>query len=90
MLYNKEIETLPLHQLRKLQSKRFVEQVHYIYRNQKFYKKLWDQNGININSIKSIEDVMRFPFTYKDDLHNNYPFGLLAAPHQDILRIHCS
>jgi phenylacetate-CoA ligase len=61
-----------------------------MYHNQEFYKKLWNESSINIRNVKSIEDVSRFPFTYKDDLHNNYPFGLLAVPQQDILRIHCS
>ncbi len=90
MIYNPEIETIPLSKLRKLQSERFVKLVNYMYRNQPFYKKAWDEKGIDISKIKSIEDIVQFPFTQKDDLRNNYPFDLFAAPQDQVSRIHCS
>ena len=90
MIYNTEIETMPHNKMRKLQSQRFVELVQYLYRNQPFYKKQWDEKGVDVNKIKSIRDITRFPFTCKDDLRNNYPFGMLAVPQPEVNRIHCS
>jgi phenylacetate-CoA ligase len=90
MIYNPHIETLRLPELRKLQSKRFIDLIQFMYHRQPFYKKQWDENGIDIHKIKSIDDIAQFPFTYKDDLRNNYPFGLFAVPHSEIIRIHCS
>src|SRR5215813_4459488 len=90
MIYNNDIETLPLFKLRKLQSERFIRLVNYMYKNQPFYKNLWDENGIDIASVKSIEDIVLFPFTNKDDLRNSYPFKLFAVPASQINRIHCS
>lgn len=90
MIYNPAIETMPLSNLRKLQTERFINLINRVYRNQPFYKKLWDEQGINISTIKSIDDIVRFPFTAKNDLRNNYPFGLLAVPQEEVVRIHCS
>ncbi|HNP22207.1 MAG TPA: phenylacetate--CoA ligase [Panacibacter sp.] len=90
MYFNERIETMPVNALRKIQSEKLVQQLQYMYRNQPFYKKLWDEKNININKIKSIHDIQLLPLTTKDDLRNNYPFGLFAAPHEDIIRIHCS
>lgn len=90
MIYNSDIETLPLPKLRKLQSDRLIELVKFMYANQAFYKKQWDEQGIDIAKIKSIEDLSLFPFTKKEDLRNNYPFGLFALPNEEIVRIHCS
>ena len=90
MIYNNEIETMPLSKLRKLQSERFARLVNYMYNNQSFYKRLWDEKRIDVSKIKGIEDIVRFPFTYKNDLRDNYPFGLFAVPASHISRIHCS
>jgi phenylacetate-CoA ligase len=90
MIYNPHIETLQQPELRKLQSKRFTDLIQFMYHNQPFYKKQWDENGIDIHKVKSIDDIAQFPFTYKDDLRNNYPFGLIAVPQSEIIRIHCS
>lgn len=90
MYFDQTIETLPINALRALQSERFVELVQYMYRNQPFYKNLWDEHGIAVKKIRSIEDIHLFPFTTKEDLRNNYPFGILAVPQEQIARIHCS
>ncbi|HRH61652.1 MAG TPA: phenylacetate--CoA ligase, partial [Chitinophagaceae bacterium] len=90
MMFNEAIETLSIDKLRKLQSERFVALVRYMYSHQPFYKQKWDEHGIDISSIKGIHDIVRFPFTHKDDLRSNYPFGLFAVPHHEISRIHCS
>lgn len=90
MYFNERIETLPVNALRKMQSERLVQQLQYMYGNQSFYKKLWNEKNINIKKIKSIHDIHLLPLTTKDDLRKNYPFGLFAAPQQEIIRIHCS
>lgn len=88
--FNTDIETMPLPALRRLQSERLVQLVQYMYRNQPFYKQQWDAHGIDIARVRSIEDITRFPFTTKNDLRNQYPFGFVAVPQQQVARIHCS
>ena len=73
-----------------LQSKRLVELVKYVYENVEFYRKRMDEYGIKPSDIKGIEDIDKLPYTTKDDLRDTYPFGLFAAPHSDIVRIHAS
>lgn len=90
MLFQPDIETLPLPRLRELQSKRFVQLVRYMYKHQPFYRKVWDEKGVPLSRIKSIEDIRHFPFTYKSDLRDTYPFGLFAMPVEKIVRIHAS
>jgi phenylacetate-CoA ligase len=88
--YNPDIETMPLPQLRQLQSERLHYLVRYLYERVPFYKKQWDEAGIDPASIRHIEDIRRLPFTRKDDLRQNYPFDLFAVPQQEIVRIHAS
>jgi phenylacetate-CoA ligase len=88
--YNKEIETLPLAKLRNLQNERLREQVAYVYDRVPFYKKQLDEHGIAPAAIKGVEDLYLLPFTKKHDLRDNYPFGLLAMPVDQMSRIHCS
>ncbi|MEZ5009062.1 MAG: phenylacetate--CoA ligase [Chitinophagales bacterium] len=76
--------------LKKLQDRRFKQLVDYMYTHQDFYKNGWDQANINVKSIDSVEAIEQFPFTYKDDLRNNYPLGLLACEKEEVVRIHCS
>lgn len=90
MYFNERIETMPVNALRKMQSERLLQQLQYMYRNQPFYKKLWNEKNINVKKIKSIQDIHLLPLTTKDDLRKNYPFGFFAAPQKEITRIHCS
>lgn len=90
MIFNPAIEQLPKVELRKLQSQRMMELVDYMYHHQPFYKQTWDAVGIDINEVNSISDLPIFPLTKKEDLRNQYPFGLQAVPPSQILRIHCS
>ena len=90
MFYNEDIETLPLDQLRKLQDERLVKLVHRLYTQIPFYKKLFDEKGIQPTSIKGVGDLHRLPFTHKEDLRDHYPFGLLAVPMKEVVRIHAS
>jgi phenylacetate-CoA ligase len=89
-MFNKELETLELNKLRKLQSERLVKLVNTVYKKVPFYKKKFDAAGISPKDIKSIHDIHKLPFTKKTDLRDNYPFGFLTLPESDLARIHCS
>lgn len=89
-MYQKEIETLPVEELRKLQSERLVKLVNRVYDKVPFYKKQLDAHGVHPRDITSIEDLNKLPFTQKTDLRDQYPFGFLAVPQSDLSRIHCS
>ena len=90
MIYQPAIETMPVPQLRALQSERFVQLVRYMYERQPFYRRQWDAHGIDPRSVKSIDDIARFPFTVKTHLRDEYPFGLMAVPPSELIRIHAS
>ena len=85
--YQPEIETMPLEQLQALQSERLVKQVKYVYDNVKFYRDKMDEMGVKPEDIKGIDDLHKLPFITKDDLRDQYPYGLLAVPLKDCVRI---
>jgi phenylacetate-CoA ligase len=89
-IYNPEAETMPKDRLRELQSERLVRTVKRVYENVPAYRKKFDEAGVRPEDIKSIEDLTKLPFTYKQDLRDNYPYGLFAVPMDDIVRIHAS
>ena len=89
-LYNKRIETMPLEQLRLLQSERLVALVARLYKNVPFYRKQFEKIGLEPGDVKSIDDLYKIPFTSKMDLRDNYPFQLFAKPMSQINRIHAS
>ncbi len=88
--YNKEAETLPREKLRALQGERLRATVKRVYENNRVYKKKFDDAGIRPEDVRSVDDLKRLPFTYKQDLRDNYPFGLFSAPMDDVVRIHAS
>src|SRR5215217_5076800 len=90
MLFNPDIEKLPLDQLRRLQNEKLRQLVPLMYRTIPFYKKLFDENGLTPNDIQTVEDLPKLPFTYKAALRDNYPFGLFTRPRQELARLHCS
>ena len=77
-------------EMKKLQSERLVKLVKYVYENVEFYRKRMDEAGVKPEDIKSIDDIVKLPYTTKTDLRDTYPFGLFAAPKSDIVRIHAS
>ena len=85
--YQPEIETMPLNQLQKLQSERLTEQVKFVYDNVKFYHDKMDEAGVKPEDIKGIDDLYKLPFITKDDLRDQYPYGLLGVPLKDCVRI---
>uniref|UniRef100_UPI003D7D1F79 phenylacetate--CoA ligase family protein n=1 Tax=Butyricicoccus sp. TaxID=2049021 RepID=UPI003D7D1F79 len=85
--YQPEIETMPVDQLKALQSERLVAQVKYVYDNVEFYRNKMDEAGVKPEDIHGIEDLHLLPFITKDDLKDQYPYGLLAKPLADCVRI---
>lgn len=88
--FNKDLETLPLDKLRKLQNERLQHQIRNVYNKVAYYKQQLDENGIKPSDIKTVNDLHKLPFTKKSALRDNYPFGLFTVPVQDTVRLHCS
>ena len=86
--YQKDIETMPVEDIKALQSERLVKQVKHVYENVEYYRNLMDQKGVKPDDIKGIEDLYKLPFITKDDLREAYPYGMLATNLKDCVRIH--
>ncbi len=86
--YQKEIETMPVSEMKKLQSEKLVKQVKHVYENVPYYRNLMDEKGVKPEDIKGIEDLHKLPFLSKADLRDAYPYGLLAKPLSECVRIH--
>ena len=82
-----KIECMSRDEMSALQSERLVKQVKNVYENVEFYRKKMDDLGVEPGDIKGIEDINKLPFTTKEDLRDNYPFGLLAVPQEKIVRV---
>lgn len=87
--WEEEIETMGRSELEKLQLERLKQTVAQAS-NSPYYKKLFADKGLSVDSIQSLDDLKKFPFTTKDDLRNNYPFGLMAVPQDEVVRLHSS
>ena len=88
--WEEEIETMPREELHKLQLRRLRKTIG-IAANSPYYKQVFQKHGITADSIRSIEDIRKIPFTTKADMRANYPFGLVAGNmHEDGVRIHSS
>ena len=83
--YQKEIETMPVEELKKLQSEKLVKQVKHVYENVPYYRALMDEKGVKPEDIHGIEDLHFLPFLTKSDLRDAYPYGLLAVPPEDYI-----
>ncbi|MGX9366146.1 phenylacetate--CoA ligase family protein [Desulfoplanes sp. PS50] len=90
MMYDVERETMPREELEALQTSRLTYLVDKLYHNVPFYREKFKEQGIKPEQIKSIKDLKYLPFTEKQDLRNNYPYGLFATPKENIVRIHAS
>lgn len=88
--YDKARECMDREELRNLQSELLVKEVKYAYENTPLYKRKFDKIGLKPEDIKGVEDVKFIPFTTKDDFRENYPFGMFAAPMENIVRLHAS
>ena len=85
--YQEEIETMPYEQMRALQSERLCRQVRHVWDNVPYYRSLMEQKGLTPDDIQGVEDLHKLPFLKKDDLRDQYPYGLLAKPLSDCVRI---
>ena len=90
MIWNKEIECMSQDKMRTLQTARLKELVNRVYANVPFYRKKMDELGVKPSDIQTLDDIVKLPFTNKQDLRDNYPFGLFAVPMKEIVRIHGS
>ncbi len=90
MFYNEEFETLPREALRALQIKRLQQVLQRVYHTVGHYKKSLDAARVKPDDIKSLTDLHKLPFITRQDLQNNYPFGLFAVPMSSVVRLHAS
>jgi phenylacetate-CoA ligase len=81
---------MPRRRLEELQLERLRALVDYCYRNVEFYHRRLSEAGVTADKIKTLSDVQYIPYTTKDDLRDNYPFGMFSVPIKDIVRIHAS
>ncbi len=90
MIYSPEYECMSRDQMLHLQSERLVKLVAYVYDRVPHYRAKMDAVGVLPSDIRSIEDIVKLPYTTKDDLRDTYPFGLFAVPQEDLVRVHAS
>jgi len=90
MIWNEYIECMERERLSKLQGERLSAMVERLYYNVPFYRSQFQKNGIEPGDIKSIDQLKLLPFTTKQDLRDNYPFGLFAVPTSEVVRVHAS
>jgi phenylacetate-CoA ligase len=90
MIYDMEFETLPREALVAIQLQRLQSTIERVYATVPFYRKKFQEAGIKPSDIQKIDDLKRLPFTTKQDLRDNYPFGMFAVPMDNVVRIHAS
>ena len=90
MIFDEKHECMPLDSLRELQEERLRAVVKVAYEKVAHYKRVFDEKGLKPGDIKNLDDLEKIPFTYKTDLRDNYPFGMLAVPLRDVAEIHAS
>ena len=90
MIWNPNKECMSRDEMRELQGRRLHKIVDYVYHNVPFYRNKLQEMDIEPDDIKTIDDIVRLPFTTKQDLRDNYPYGLQAAPQSEIVRVHAS
>ncbi|MFN3479222.1 MAG: phenylacetate--CoA ligase PaaK [Thermodesulfovibrionales bacterium] len=90
MIWNEKFETLQRSDLEALQLKRLKGVLKKVYEAVPYYRQKMDEAGVKPQHIKTLKDLQKLPFTTKEDLRKNYPFGLFAVPFEDVVRIHAS
>lgn len=88
--WNPTYECMPRKEMTDLQTERLIKTVKRVYYNVPFYRDRMKNAGIEPDDIRSLEDLKKLPFTYKDDLRDTYPYGMFAVPMSEIVRIHAS
>ena len=90
MILDIGFETMPREDLEAIILRRLKTTIDRVYSNVPFYRKKFEDENISPNDIQSLEDLKRIPFTTKEDLRDNYPFGMFAVPMDTVVRIHAS
>ena len=90
MYWNEKFERMPVEELQKFQLEKLQATVKWARDKVPFYKKKLDEAGVGADDLQSIEDAAKLPVTVKNDLRDNYPFGLCAVPIEDVVRVHAS
>ncbi|WP_432662152.1 phenylacetate--CoA ligase [Wukongibacter baidiensis] len=90
MIWNERYECMSRDEMREVQSERLREMIERVYYNVPFYRKKMQDLGIEPGDVRGIEDLDKLPFTTKQDLRDNYPFGLFAVPRSEVVRVHAS
>jgi phenylacetate-CoA ligase len=90
MIFDEEFETMPRLALESLQLHRLQKQIANVYNKVPYYAAKMDEAGVRPSDIKELSDINKLPFTTKEDLRKNYPFGLFTVPMEEVVRIHAS
>ena len=90
MPWNDTFECMPLEELQKFQLEKLRETLAWVNERVPFYRRKFEQAGIKVEDIKSLEDMNKLPVTVKNDLRDNYPFDLCAVPMNEVIRVHAS
>ena len=90
MIWNEKMECIGREDIRKLQSERLQKLVAYVHTHSRFYRERLEHEGVKPEDIRTIEDIRKLPFTVKEDLRDNYPFGLFSLPVKEVKEIHVS
>ena len=85
--YQPEIECASREQIKAWQDERLVEQVKHVYEHLPYYRKKMEEKGVTPDDIKSTADLYKLPFVTKDDLRENYPYGMMAVPREQVVRL---
>jgi len=90
MYWEKEFECMDREELGQLQLERLESTLSRVYMNVPFYRSKFDEAGFDPDELRSLEDLSKLPFTLKNDLRDNYPYGLFAVPLREVVRVHAS
>jgi phenylacetate-CoA ligase len=90
MFFDEKIETITEDELKKIQLERLKKTVEHCYNNVPHYKNKFDEIGLKPSDINSLDDLSKIPYTNKDDIRQNYPYGMFAVPMDEVVRIHAS
>ncbi|NLT94618.1 MAG: phenylacetate--CoA ligase [Clostridia bacterium] len=90
MYWNEKCECMPREELKALQLERLKQTVERAFHNVPHYRKVMQENGLEPHDLKSLDDLQKFPFTRKQDLRDNYPYGMFAVSLSEVVRIHSS
>jgi phenylacetate-CoA ligase len=89
-IWNEAVETMPRDELRALQGERLQQLIFRVRDQSPFYRRHFQQYGVDAENIRSVDDLTNLPFTVKGDLRDNYPFGMLAVPREEVVRVQAS